>query len=189
MLCNPEGQHVPHVRFQLLAEATWYDLSTVDLFAHQTVVVFAVPGAFTFPYSPIQVLGYNEYADVFRANGVDTILCFSVNDPFSLASWAHAEGADQVRFIPDVHGDFTRELGMTVDLSDKGMGCRSRRYSMLVRDGIIEKMFVEPDGPASFETMPVVSNAETMLAYINPEAQQPQQTAVLMQMWRAMLSA
>lgn len=189
MVCNPEGQRVPHVRFQMVAEAGWYDLSTVDLFADKTVVGFAVPGAFTCPYSPLQVLGYNEYAESFRANGVDTILCFSVNDPFSLASWAQAEGANQVSFIPDVNGDFTRKMGMIVDLSNKGMGYRSRRYSMLVKDGIIEKMFVEPDGPEDFETMPVVSNAETMLAYINPEAKQPEQMAVLMQMWRTMLSA
>jgi peroxiredoxin len=186
MLFNHEGQHVPQVTFRMLAEVGWYDLSTADLFEHKTVVVFAVPGAFTCPYSPIQLLGYNEYAEVFRANGVDEILCISVNDPFSLANWAQEEGADQVRFIPDVKGDFTREMGMMVNLSDQGMGHRSWRYSMLVKDGVIEKMFIERDG---FETMPMVSNAETMLNYINPEAKKPEQMAVLMQMWRTMLSA
>lgn len=186
MLFNYEGQRVPQVTFRMLAEVGWYDLSTADLFDHKVVVAFAVPGAFTYPYSPIQLLGYNEYAKVFRANGIDEILCIAVNDPFALAAWAHAEGADQVRFIPDVKGDFTREMGMMVNLSDKGMGHRSWRYSMLVKDGIIEKMFVEPDG---FETMPVVSNAETILDYINPEAEKPAQTAVLMQIWQTMLSA
>lgn len=185
MLCNHEGQRVPQVTFKIFAKMGWSDLSTADLFAHKTLVVFAVPGAFTCPYSPIQLLGYNEYAEVFRANGVDGILCISVNDPFSLATWAQEEGADQVRFIPDVNGDFTRGMGMMVDLSDKGMGQRSLRYSMLVKDGVIEKMFIEQDG---VETMPVVSNAETMLNYINPEAEKPKQTAALMQMWRAMLS-
>lgn len=186
MLFNHEGQRVPQVTFQMFTEVGWYDLSTADLFENKTVVVFTVPGAFTCPYSPIQLLGYNEYAEVFRANGVDEILCISVNDPFSLANWAQAEGADQVRFIPDVKGDFTREMGMMVNLSEKGMGQRSWRYSMLVKDGVIEKMFVERDG---FEAMPVVSNAETMLNYINPEAKQPEQMAVLMQMWRTMLAA
>jgi peroxiredoxin len=162
----------------------WCDLSTADLFKHKTVVVFAVPGAFTCPYSPIQLLGYNEYAKVLRANGVDEILCISVNDPFSLAAWAQAEGAGQIRFIPDVNGDFTRAMGMMMDLSDKGMGHRSRRYSMLVKDEVIEKMFVETDG---FEAMPVVSNAETMLTYINPEVEKPRQTAVLMHMWQTLL--
>lgn len=186
MLFNREGQRVPQVTFQMFAKTGWYDLSTADLFDRKTVVMFAVPGAFTCPHSPIQLLGYNRYASVFRANGVDEILCIAVNDPFSLATWAQAEGADQVRFIPDVRGNFTREMGMMVNLSDKGMGYRSWRYSMLVRDGVIEKMFVERDG---FETMPVVSNAETMLNYINPAAEKPKQTAVLMQMWRTMLFA
>jgi glutathione-dependent peroxiredoxin len=174
MLFNHEGQHVPQITFQMFvrmfAEVCWYSLSTTDLFEHKTVVVFAVSGAFT-PYSHIQLLGYNECAEVFRANGVDEILCISVNDPFLLENWAEEEGADRVRFIPDGNGDFTRALGMMVNLSDEGMGQRSWRYSMLVKNGVIEKMFVERDG---FETMPVVSNAETMLNYINPEAKKPE---------------
>lgn len=186
MLFHGGGQRVPDVTFRLFSKAGWYDLSTADLFADKTVVVFAVPGAFTCPHSPIQLLAYNEYAEVFRANGVDDILCISVNDPFSLATWAQDEGADRVRFIPDVTGAFTRAMGMLVNLSDKGMGYRSRRYSMLAKDGVIETMFVEPEG---FDAMPVVSNAATMLRYINPEARQPEQTAVQMQMWRALLSA
>jgi glutathione-dependent peroxiredoxin len=177
MFFNHEGQRVPQVTFRMFAKVGWYDLSTADLFDHKTVLVFTVPGAFTCPYSPVQLLGYNEYAEVFRANGVDEILCISVNDPFSLAKWAEVEGADQVRFIPDVKGDFTRGMGM--------MGYRSWRYSMLVKDGVIAKMFVERDG---FEAMPVVSNAETLLNYINPGAKKPEQTAVLMQMWRTMLA-
>ncbi|MEM9265337.1 MAG: redoxin family protein [Cyanobacteria bacterium P01_F01_bin.13] len=186
MLFSYEGQRIPQVTFRIVVEDEWYDLSTADLFDHKTVVVFAVPGAFTCPYSPIQLLGYNEYAEAFRANGVDEILCISVNDPFSLITWAQEEGVNQVRFIPDVKGDFTSKMGMMVDLSNKGMGHRSWRYSMLVKDGVIEKMFVERDG---FEAMPVVSNAETMLNYINPEVEKSKQTTVLMQMWRTMLSA
>ncbi|WOD38960.1 peroxiredoxin [Nodosilinea sp. E11] len=186
MLFNQEGQRVPQVIFRMVGKVGGYDLSTTDLFDHKTVVAFAVPGAFTCPYSPIQLLGYNEYAEAFRANGIDDILCISVNDPFSLATWAQDEGADQVRFIPDVTGEFTRNLGMLVNLADKGMGYRSRRYSMLVKDGVVEKMFVEPE---IFEAIPVVSNAQTMLNYINPAAQQPKQTTVLMQMWQTILSA
>ncbi len=185
MVFNREGQPVPQITFRMFAEMGWYDLSTTDLFEHKTVVAFAVPGAFTCPYSPIQLLAYSEYAKAFRANGVDEILCISVNDPFSLAAWAQEEGADQVRFIPDVNGDFTRAMGMIVNLSDRGMGYRSRRYSMLVKNGMIEKMFVERD---DFEAMPAVSNAETMLNYINPKTHKPKQTAVLMHMWQTMLS-
>jgi glutathione-dependent peroxiredoxin len=171
MLFNREGQRVPPINFlmfvRMFAEVGWYNLSTADLFEQKNVVVFAVSGAF-FPHSSMQLLGYNESAEVFRANGVDEILCISVNDPFSLAQWAQEAGADRVRCIPDVNGDFTREMGMMVNLCDRGMGQRSWRYSMLVKDGVIEKMFVERDG---FETMPVVSNAETMLNYINPSIQ------------------
>ena len=185
MVFNHKGQRVPQVIFWMFAEGGWYELSTAELFDHKTVVAFAVPGAFTYPYSSIQLLGYNQYAKVFRMNGVDEILCISVNDPFSLVTWAEKEGADQVSFIPDVNGDFTREMGMMVNLSSKGMGYRSWSYSMLVRDRVIEKMFVERD---VVETIPVVSNAETMLNYINPEAEKPKQTAVLMQMWQMMLS-
>ena len=171
MLFNHEGQHVPSANFHLfirmLAEVGWYSLSTVDLFEHKTVVVLAVSGAF-FPYSSIQLSGYNDAAEVFRLNGVDEILCVSVNDPFSLANWSQKVGADQVRCIPDVDGEFTREMGMMVNLYDKGMGQRSWRYSMVVKDEVIEKMFIEQDG---FEVMPVVTNAETMLNYLNTSSQ------------------
>ena len=182
---NRKGQRVPQVTFWMFIEGGWYELSTADLFNRKTVVAFAVPGAFIYPYSSIQLLGYSQYAEVFRRNGVDEIFCISVNDPFSLTTWAEQEGADQISFIPDVNGDFTRGMKMMVNLSNRGMGYRSWRYSMLVNDGVIEKMFVEQ---AAFETIPVISNAETMLNYINPEAQKPEQTAVLMQMWRTMLS-
>lgn len=186
MLFNHEGQHVPQVTFRMFAGRDWRDLSTADLFDHKTVVAFAVPGAFTCPHSPVQLLAYNEYAETFRASGVDDIICISVNDPFSLATWARAEGADQVRFIPDVNGDFTREMEMMVNLSDRGMGQRSWRYSMLVKNGVIEKMFVEQDG---FEAVPVVSNAETMLNYIDPDVEKPKQTTTLMHMWQTIFSA
>ncbi|HIK46576.1 MAG TPA: redoxin family protein [Leptolyngbyaceae cyanobacterium M65_K2018_010] len=186
MFLNPEGRRVPQVTFRMVSEAGWYSLSTAELFDHKTVVAFAVPGAFTCPYSPIQLLGYNEYAQAFRDNGVDEILCIAVNDPFSLAAWAEEEGANQIRFIPDLNGEFTRQMGMIVNLSDRGMGQRSRRYSMLVKDGVIEKLFVEGD---SLESLPQVSNAETMLDYLNPAVEKPEEMTVLMQMWRTILCA
>ncbi|MDV3349567.1 peroxiredoxin [Leptolyngbyaceae cyanobacterium CCMR0082] len=185
MVFNHRGQRVPQVAFWMFADGGWYKTSTADLFNNKIVVAFAVSGAFIYPYASIQLLGYNEYSKVFRRNGVDEIFCISVNDPFSLATWAEQEGADQVSFIPDVNGDFTREMRMMVNLSSQGMGYRSWRYSMLVRDSVIEKIFIER---APIETIPVISNAETMLNYINPEAETPEQTAVLMQMWRTMLS-
>jgi glutathione-dependent peroxiredoxin len=173
MLFNHEGLQVPPVTFRIfirmLAEIGWCSLSTADLFAHKAVVVFTVSGAF-FPYASVQLSGYNDAAEAFRSNGVDEVLCISVNDPFSLANWAEEVGADRVRCIPDEHGDFTNAMEMMVNLSDRGIGQRSWRYSMLVKDGVIEKMFIEPDG---FEVMPVVTNAETMLNYLNTSIQRP----------------
>ncbi len=186
MLVNHEGQHVPQATFRIVNRGEWVDRSSAALFDHKTIVAFSVPGAFTCPHSPIQLLGYNEYAKALQASGVDEIFCIAVNDPFTLTAWAQDEGADQVRFLPDTRGDFSRQMGMLVNLSDKGMGYRSWRYSMLVDNGIIKKMFIEPDG---FESMPTVSDAETMLNYVNPDAQKPNQAAVLMQVWRTVMSA
>ena len=186
MFSNREGKRIPQVTFRLFEETLRRDITSAELFACKTVIVFAVPGAFTYPYSPIQVLGYNSYAEVFRENGIDDIICISVNDPFALARWAKEEGADCIRFMPDVNGQFTRGMGMLVNLSDKGMGERSWRYSMLVKNETIEKMFVERAG---LSQLPEVSDAETMLAYINPAAVRPKKAAALMQMWKALLSA
>lgn len=186
MFFNYEGQRVPQVTLGVFAKQGWYALTTAHLFAHKTVVMFAVPGAFTSPHSSIHLSGYNEHVEDFRALGVDEIICISVNDSFSLAAWARKEKAERVRFIPDVNGEFTRELGMMVNLSDRGMGQRSWRYSALIKDQVIEKMFVEPDG---FETAPVVSNAETMLNYLRSETEKSEQTAMLIHMWRTILSA
>jgi hypothetical protein len=96
---------------------------------------------------------------------------YHLTEPYCNISGMNNKGwGSRVRFIPDGNGDFTRELGMMVNLSDEGMGQRSWQYSMLVKDGAIEKMFVERNG---FETMPVVATAETMLKYINPTAEKP----------------
>jgi glutaredoxin-like protein len=145
-------------------------VTTDELFAGKTVVVFSLPGAFTPTCSSAHVPGYNNLASVFKANGVDEILCVSVNDTFVMNEWAKDQKADSLTFIADGNGEFTEGMGMLVDKSDLGFGKRSWRYSMLVKDGTIEKMFIEPEVPGDpFE----VSDAETMLKYINPEAKEP----------------
>ena len=186
MFCNREGEQVPHAVFKLSATIPAQSVTAKDIFSKKKVVVFAVPGAFTYPYSTIHVLGYNSYEEVFRANGIDDIICISVNDPFVLARWAKQMGVSRIRFIPDVSGKFTQGMGMLMSLADKGMGQRSWRYSMLVEDGIIQKMFVERNG---LEAWPEVSDAETMLHYVNPNVVKPKKALALMQMWKAMLSA
>src|SRR6185369_367949 len=145
-------------------------LSTKELFGGRTVVVFALPGAFTPTCSSSHLPRYEELAPVFREAGVDEIACLSVNDGFVMEAWARDQGVKAVRVVADGNGDFSREMGMLVDKSDLGFGPRSWRYSMLVRDGKIEKMFIEPEKPGDpYE----VSDADTMLRYLNPEAKPP----------------
>jgi len=170
MLQNKEGQTVPNVNFRARVNNEWKDISTDELFGGKTVIVFSLPGAFTPTCSSTHVPGYNELADVFKANGVDDIICVSVNDTFVMEAWAKDQKANKITFIPDGNGDFTDGMGMLVDKQDLGFGQRSWRYSMLVKNKTIEKMFIEPEKPGDpFE----VSDAETMLKYINPSAVKP----------------
>ncbi|MEY2341029.1 glutathione peroxidase [Acidithiobacillus sp. IBUN Pt1247-S3] len=169
-LSNMEGKAVPQVTFRTRENNQWKDVSTKELFAGKTVVVFSLPGAFTPTCSSSHLPRYNELAPVLRENGVDSILCISVNDAFVMEAWAKELAVENVRLIPDGNGEFTAGMGMLVDKADLGFGRRSWRYSMLVKDGVVEKMFIEPDKPGDpFE----VSDADTMLRYINPNAQDP----------------
>jgi len=170
MLKNREGEKVPNVTFKTRQNDQWVDVTTDELFAGKTVAVFSLPGAFTPTCSSSHLPGYNELAPVFKANGVDEIICMSVNDTFVMNEWAKDQEAENVTLIPDGNGEFTEGMGMLVDKEDLGFGKRSWRYSMLVKDGIVEKMFIEPEVPGDpFE----VSDAETMLKYINPKAEKP----------------
>lgn len=170
MLPNREGQKVPNATFHIRKDGEWVDVTTDDLFAGKTVVAFALPGAFTPTCSSAHVPGYHELAPAFKDSGVDDIICLSVNDTFVMNEWAKDQKADSITFIADGNGEFTEGMGMLVDKSDLGFGKRSWRYSMLVKDGVIEKMFVEPQVPGDpFE----VSDAETMLQYLNPKASKP----------------
>lgn len=127
--------------------------------AGKTIALFALPGAFTPTCSARHVPGYVEAAADLRAAGVDEIWCVSVNDAFVMGAWARELGtAGRVRMLADGSADFTRATGLTLDLSTKGMGLRSNRYSMLVRDGVVTTLNIE--APGKFE----VSDAATLLA-------------------------
>jgi glutathione-dependent peroxiredoxin len=173
------GDRIPEVTFRTRTSTGWQDVTTEDLFANKTVVVFSLPGAFTPTCSSSQLPGYNGLASVFKANGVDDILCVSVNDAFVMQEWQRSQNADNITMIPDGNGEFTAGMGMLVDKHDLGFGQRSWRYSMLVRDGVIEQLFAEPDKPGDpYE----VSDPETMLQRLNPEAVVPDAIAVLTRM-------
>ncbi|WP_086933257.1 glutathione peroxidase [Agarilytica rhodophyticola] len=175
MLANKEGQRVPDVTFKTRQGDDWVDVTSADIFANKTVVLFALPGAFTPTCSSTHLPRYNELAATFKKEGVDSIVCLSVNDTFVMNSWAGDQNADNIVFIPDGNGEFSEGMGMLVDKSDIGFGKRSWRYSMLVKDGTIDKMFIEPEKPGDpFE----VSDADTMLNYINPNAEQPKRITV-----------
>lgn len=169
------GSRVPSVTFPIRAGDAWQNLSTEELFAGQKVVVFSLPGAFTPTCSSTHLPRYNELAQAFKDNGVDRILCISVNDTFVMNAWAADEESGNITMIPDGNAEFTAGIGMLVNKNNLGFGQRSWRYSMLVNDGIIEKMFIEPEKDGDpFE----VSDADTMLKHINPSWQDNPSVAV-----------
>ena len=165
MLKNIEGQKVPNTSFPTRINDEWKTLTTDGIFKNKTVVVFSLPGAFTPTCSSSHLPRFNELAATFKQNGVDEIVCISVNDTFVMNAWAADQEAENIQLLPDGNGEFSLGMGMLVDKTDIGFGKRSWRYSMLVKDGVIEKMFIEADVPGDpFE----VSDADTMLNYINP---------------------
>jgi glutaredoxin-like protein len=170
MLENREGKTVPSVSFKIIEEGKWKTLSSDEIFKDKTVVVFSLPGAFTPTCSSTHLPRYNELAPVFKESGIDEIVCLSVNDTFVMNEWAKDQECENITLIPDGNGDFSAGMGLLVDKSAIGFGKRSWRYSMLVKNSIIEKMFIEPEKEGDpFE----VSDADTMLKYINPSVKLP----------------
>jgi len=175
MLRNSEGQRVPQVTFRTRQDGQWKDVTTSQLFDGRTVVVFSLPGAYTPTCSSTHVPRYNELAATFRKAGVDDIVCISVNDGFVMSEWQKDQNAPNITFIPDGNGEFTEKMGLLVDKSNLGFGKRSWRYSMLVRDGVIVKQFLEPQKEGDpFE----VSDADTMLAYLAPTLKAPEPVTI-----------
>jgi glutaredoxin-like protein len=173
---NKEGQKVPNVTFHTRQNNDWVDVTTDELFNGKTVIVFSLPGAFTPTCSSAHVPRYNQLLPAFKANGVDEIICMSVNDTFVMNEWKVDQGADDITFMPDGNGEFSEGMGMLVDKDALGFGKRSWRYSMLVKDGVVDKMFIEPDVEGDpFE----VSDADTMLNYIASDADAPASVTIM----------
>lgn len=150
------GEKLPEVSFSLRKEGEASNPTTSDLFAGKKVVLFAVPGAFTPTCSEAHLPGYITLADKLQAKGVDDIICLSVNDAFVMAAWGDTQNAEAVTMLADGGAEFTQAIGLEVQTATFG-GVRSRRYSMLVDDGVVTALNVEAAG--KFE----VSDAETML--------------------------
>jgi len=165
-----EGASIPSVTFKTRNNHEWVDLTSDDLFRDKTVIVFSLPGAFTPTCSSTHVPRYNQLAPMFKAHDIDEVICMSVNDAFVMNQWQVEQKADNLRFIPDGSGDFTRAMGMLVRKDDLGFGERSWRYSMLVRNSVVEKMFIEPELPGDpFQ----VSDADSMAAYLGLAEKKP----------------
>lgn len=154
------GEKLPaDLKLKEMGESGPKDVTVGDVFGGKKVVLFAVPGAFTPTCSAKHLPGFLEKADDLKKKGVDEIVCLSVNDAFVMGAWGENQKASgKVRMLADGNGDFTKAVGLTLDGSGFGMGLRSQRYAMVVQDGVVKELLVEP-GPGLN-----VSSAESVLA-------------------------
>jgi len=169
-------QYVPQVTFKTRVRDEsvegpnpyrWQDVTTDEIFKGKKVVVFALPGAFTPTCSSTHLPGYEANYRALRDAGVDEVYCLSVNDAFTMFQWGKHQDVKNVKLLPDGSGDFSRGMGMLVRKDNLGFGLRSWRYSMLVDDGEIKKIFCEPGKQDNCPSDPFeVSDADTMLAYV-----------------------
>ena len=141
------GDRIPSTPLMTVTEGAPTATTSDDLLGSGRVVVFAVPGAFTPTCSAVHLPSYVDTAADLAAAGVDRIVCLSVNDPFVMAAWGQAEGVgDEIVMTSDGNAEFTRAIGMDVDASRGGMGIRSRRYAMVLEDGVVTNFLPEEDG-------------------------------------------
>lgn len=149
----------------------WKNLSTDDVFEGKKVVVFSLPGAFTPTCSTSHLPRFEELHDEFATQGIDQIICLSVNDAFVMYQWGLSQNAVNVFLLPDGSGEFTRKMGMLVDKSNLGFGMRSWRYAMVVDNKEIKKMFVEDGYSDNCASDPFeVSDADTVLNWLKSQA-------------------
>ena len=145
----------------------WQDVTTDDIFKNKRIVLFALPGAYTPTCTTAHLPGYEQHYGDFKTLGVDEVICLSVNDAFVMFQWRKHLGVEKIFMLPDGNAEFTRKMGMLVDKSNLGFGMRSWRYSMVVQDKQIEKIFVEPGFADHCSTDPFeISSADTMLKYL-----------------------
>lgn len=153
------GDTLPNATFTVMGEDGPKPVASGEVFGGKTVVLFAVPGAFTPTCSEQHLPGFVGQADALRAKGAATIACTAVNDVFVLNAWSKARGAEAITMLADGNADFAKALGLDVDLSSFGLGPRSKRYAMIVEDGVVRFLAVE-DSPPEHKK----ATAETVLA-------------------------
>ena len=155
------GEAIPSMKLMMATAEGPKEITTDEIFKGKKVVLFAVPGAFTPTCSAKHLPGFVQNAEAFRAKGVDTVACISVNDGFVMGAWGKDQGTDgKVLMLADGSAAFAKALGLELDLMARGMGMRSQRYALVAQDGKVTHLAVEP--PGGFE----VSKAETILAQV-----------------------
>jgi peroxiredoxin len=156
------GDRSPEATFAQATAEGPKPVNTADVFAGKTVALFAVPGAFTPTCSARHLPGFKDNLDAFKGKGVDVVACLSVNDAFVMKAWAESQGVEDgsIVMLADGNGELTRALGLVLDGSGFGLGERSQRYSMLVKDGVVTELNVEQGGEFK------VSSAEHLLAQL-----------------------
>ena len=152
------GDKIPDAKLWKMTKDGPKPITTSEIFDGKKVVLFAVPGAFTPGCSNTHLPGYVVNYDDIKAKGVDTVACVAVNDAFVMGAWGEAQNAENLLMLGDGAAEFTMALGVDLDMSPHGLGVRSKRYSMIVNDGVVEAINVEPDG-AGID----VSTAENIL--------------------------
>ncbi len=155
------GDKVPAVTFRTMTADGPKELTSDEVFGGRKVALFAVPGAFTPTCSVKHLPGYVQQADAIKAKGANTVACVSVNDAFVMGAWGADQGTgDKVLMLADGSAEFATAVGLEMDVTARGLGIRSQRYSMVVEDGVVTALNVEE--PGKFE----VSDADTMLSQV-----------------------
>ena len=149
----------------------WKDVTSRELFAGKRIVLFSLPGAFTPTCSSTHLPGFEANYEKIKENNIDEIYCLSVNDSFTMNAWFNSMSIEKVKALPDGNADITRMMGFLVEKRNLGFGPRSWRYAMVINDGVVEQMFVEPGYCDNCETDPFeVSDADTVLNYLTSVA-------------------
>ena len=166
-----EGDKLPNVVFKVRSMGAWFNRTTKSFFKGKRVILFSLPGAFT-PICSNQMLpNYEKLHKAFKEMGIDQIYCMSVNDSFVMTAWAADQKLKNIKVIPDGNCEFTEKVGMVCVKDGPGFGKRSWRYSAIINDGVVEKVFEEPGkgekDEGSVKTDPyTVSSPEHMLLYL-----------------------
>ena len=174
---DPTGMALPRdLRLDVLRADKWQGVSGAELFGERVVVLFGLPGAYTPTCSSLHLPRFDQLAPLLRDAGVDEIVCVSVNDRFVMQRWAREERVARITLLADGNAALTRALGMLVDKTGDGLGWRSWRYALVIRDGKVAKAFVEPPDPGDPYT---VSDADSVLRYLRPDAKLPDEVLLV----------